>query len=582
MTARSMYRTGLCGRLGEGDVGNNVRAAGWVESIRDHGGVLFMDLRDCSGRVQVVLHDDAMLSGVTRESVVSVSGRVSLRDPDTVNEKLSTGTIEIVAESVAVLGRSGHIPFEPNGPAVREELRLAYRFLDLRSDRMQKNLRLRSDVLSYLRHKMESLGFMEVQTPILTASSPEGARDYLVPSRRRPGQFYALPQAPQVFKQLLMASGIDRYYQIAPCFRDEDARADRSPGEFYQLDFEMAFAGSDEVFEVAQEVLCGVFEKFSQKPVAKPPFPRFTYAEAMLKFGSDKPDLRNPLVITDLSHYFKDSAFKPFCNRTVRAIKVPGAAAAPRSFFEGMEEFALSIGMKGLGYFKVGAQSELLGPIAKFLSREEQLAMIAELSLSEGDVLYFIADSRSRAERLAGTIRSELGRRLNLLTDDFRFCFVTDFPMYERDEVTGEISFMHNPFSMPKGGPAALYDTPVLEIVADQYDVVVNGVELSSGAVRNHDREALVRAFSLAGYSEDEVRDKFNALYTAFGCGTPPHAGMAPGIDRMLMLLTGEESIREVIAFPLNQNGDDLMMGAPSPVTPQQLREANIRIRQSI
>jgi aspartyl-tRNA synthetase len=563
-------------------VGSPVRVAGWVENIRDHGGVLFVDLRDHYGTVQVVVQDDALLSGVMKECVVSVAGRVVLRDPETVNLKLATGTVEILTRSLEILGRSqGSLPFEvASSGEVKEELRLRYRFLDLRSRRMQEMLKTRAALLSFLRNSMTELGFLEVQTPILSASSPEGARDYLVPSRVHPGQFYALPQAPQIFKQLLMASGVDRYFQIAPCFRDEDARADRSPGEFYQLDFEMAFATQEDVLAVAEQVLYQTFQKFSDRPVSAPPFARIPYRQALLRYGTDKPDLRNPLTIVDLSDIFARCDFAPFRKNPVRAIRVPGAGGQPRSFFEQMLEFALSIGMKGLGYVKAAEDNQLLGPIDKFIPDGERAELIARADLTQGDVLYFISDkAEDSTARLAGQIRCELGRRLDLLSDDFRLCFVVDFPMYERDPLTHKIAFTHNPFSMPQGGLDALDRQDPLDILAWQYDIVCNGVELSSGAVRNHDRDTMLRAFAIAGYGEEEVRARFGALYTAFGYGAPPHAGMAPGIDRLLMLLTGEQSIREVIAFPMTANAEDLLMGAPGPVTERQLREVHMKLR---
>ena len=474
-----------------------------------------------------------------------------------------------------------NLPFEINASTdTKEEVRLKYRFLDLRNKKVKDNIILRSKVISFLRSEMERLGFTEIQTPILTASSPEGARDYLVPSRKHPGKFYALPQAPQQFKQLLMVSGFDRYFQIAPCFRDEDSRADRSPGEFYQLDFEMAFATQEEVFAVAEEVLSNTFAKFSDKKVDKAPFMRISYDDAMLQFGSDKPDLRNPLRIIDLSDLFVESDFKPFRGQTVRAIPVPDCAHQPRSFFEQMLGFAESIGMKGLGYVKVNEDMTYAGPIDKFLSDEQRAEIARRGNLKPDYVLYFIADAKDTAPKLAGQIRNELGRRLNLIdTDSFRMCFVVDFPMYELDEETGEIGFTHNPFSMPEGGLEALNTKDPLTIYAQQYDIVCNGVELSSGAVRNHDVDTLIRAFEIAGYPKEVMISKFPALYNAFHYGAPPHAGMAPGVDRMVMLLTGEENIREVIAFPMNSNAQDLLMGAPNEVTEQQLREVHIKLR---
>ncbi|MBC8536194.1 aspartate--tRNA ligase [Feifania hominis] len=580
MIATNQYRTHACGEIGKQLIGSEVRVAGWVENIRDHGGIQFLDLRDQSGIVQIVAKDEEMLQNVNRECTVTVRGTVVARDPDTVNDRLSTGRLEIRASQLEVLGRCrAALPFEISAAReTREETRLRYRYLDLRNRRNHENLVLRSKIISHLRAQMEKLGFLEVQTPILTASSPEGARDYLIPSRKHPGKFYALPQAPQIFKQLLMVSGIERYYQIAPCFRDEDARADRSPGEFYQLDFEMAFATEEDVFAVAEQVLYETFRAFTDRPVSRPPFERISYRDCMLRYGTDKPDLRCPLTILDLSDRFVESGFAPFRGQCVRAIVAPGAAAQARSFFEGMLEFAVSIGMKGLGYLKVRKDGGFDGPIDKFLSEDDRVEITKRAALKPGDVLFFIADSEQAAPRLAGQIRRELGARLGLIDEDrFVFCFVTDFPMYEPDELTGRPAFTHNPFSMPKGGLQALESQDPFTILAHQYDIVCNGIELSSGAVRNHDLDTMVRAFEIAGYDARTVEEKFRSLYTAFQYGAPPHAGMAPGVDRMVMLLTGEQNIREVIAFPLNANAQDAMMGAPCEVSPKQLREVHIR-----
>ncbi len=583
MIAVNEYRTHSCGELRESDVGKQVRLAGWVETIRDHGGILFVDLRDQYGVTQVVVRDDSMLAGVSRESAVAVAGEVVMRDEETFNPKIETGTVEVNVNTLRVLSKaSSNLPFEiGNSTDTKEEIRLKYRYLDLRNPKVHNKIILRSQVISFLRRQMDDLGFLEIQTPILTASSPEGARDYLIPSRKHHGQFYALPQAPQIFKQLLMTSGFDRYFQIAPCFRDEDARADRSPGEFYQLDFEMAFATQEDVFSVAEKVLSSTFAHFAKDAaVSQAPFVRIPYQEAMLKYGTDKPDLRNPLKIIDLSDLFVESGFAPFRGRTVRGIPVPGCGSQPRSFFEGMEGFAKSIGMKGLGYVKVDDSMNYLGPIDKFLDSEQRRELARRGDLKPGDILYFIADSEVAASKFAGQIRSELGRRLDILEkNSFRFCFITDFPMYEQDEETGDIVFTHNPFSMPCGGLEALNTRNPLDIIAQQYDIVCNGIELSSGAVRNHELPTMIKAFEIAGYGEEEIQKRFSSLYTAFQYGPPPHAGMAPGVDRMVMLLTGDESIREVIAFPMNSNAQDLMMGAPCEVTEQQLREAHIRIR---
>lgn len=583
MISENIYRTHTCGEFREEHIGKQVRAAGWVENIRDHGGIQFIDLRDHYGVVQVVIRDDAMLSGITKECVITVSGTVVRRDEETVNPKIDTGMVEITVESLTILGKSCHVlPFEPaNSTDTKEDVRLKYRYLDLRNKKVHDNIVLRSQVISFLRQRMTELGFLEMQTPILTVSSPEGARDYLIPSRKHHGRFYALPQAPQQFKQLLMVSGFDRYFQIAPCFRDEDARADRSPGEFYQLDFEMAFATQEEVFAVAEDVLTAAFRKFSGgKTVSDAPFVRIPYAESMLKYGTDKPDLRNPLVIIDLSDLFKVTDFKPFCGKCVRAINVPGAASQPRSFFASMESFALSIGMKGLGYVKVDENMSYQGPIDKFLDDEQRSEIAKRAGLKPGDVLYFIADSKRQAPKFAGQIRTEVATRLDMLEKDaFRFCFIVDFPMFEQDEETGATIFTHNPFSMPQGGLKALNEGDPLDVLAYQYDIVCNGVELSSGAVRNHDLDIMRRAFEIAGYTEEDLETKFSALYHAFQYGAPPHAGMAPGVDRMIMLLTGEDNIREIIAFPMNSNAQDVMMGSPAEVTEAQLREVHIKLR---
>ena len=470
----------------------------------------------------------------------------------------------------------------------REDVRLKYRYLDLRNKKMHDNIVLRSKIISFLRNKMSSMGFLELQTPILSTSSPEGARDYLIPSRKHHGKFYALPQAPQIFKQIYMVSGFDKYFQIAPCFRDEDARADRSPGEFYQLDFEMSFATQEDVFAVAEEVLSATFSEFSDKQVSPAPFRRITYKEAMLTYGSDKPDLRNPLVIKELSDLFVDSDFKPFSNKTVRGIRVPGMAKQSKTFFKSMEDFAVQeVGMKGLGYFKVepgeNGMFKYNGPIDKFLNDDQRKELATRCELQEGDVLYFIADTKKNAPKFAGQIRTEVAKRMNLIDESrFELCFIVDFPMYELDEETGKIIFTHNPFSMPQGGLDALLNKDPLDILAYQYDIVCNGVELSSGAVRNHDLDIMIKAFEIAGYTEEDVASKFGALYNAFKFGAPPHAGMAPGVDRMIMLLTGEESIREVIAFPLNSNAQDLLLGAPTEVTEQQLREVHIKVRKQM
>lgn len=576
------YRTHTCGEIGEQHIKEKVRVSGWLENVRDHGGVKFLDLRDQYGIVQVVLEDESLLDGIPKESAIRVTGTVIDRDEDTINESLTTGTVEIEAETITVLGKvTESLPFEiTSSKEIKEDLRLKYRFLDLRNKEVQNNIIFRSQVISHLRSKMTDLGFLEIQTPILTSSSPEGARDYIIPSRKHKGKFYALPQAPQMFKQLLMVSGFDKYFQIAPCFRDEDARADRSPGEFYQLDFEMSFATQEDVLAVAEEVLYETFVKFSKKEVSKPPFKRIPYKEAMLKYGSDKPDLRNPLEIIDISDMFLETGFAPFRKKTVRAINVEACSLQSKSFFENMLDFALKIGMKGLGYFKVDEDMKFQGPIDKFLSDEDRKELIERAGLKPQDVLFFIADDEEYAPKLAGQIRTELARRLKL-TDESKFemCFIVDFPMYEIDEKTGDAVFTHNPFSMPQGGLKSLMEKDPLDIIAYQYDIVCNGIELSSGAVRNHDRDIMIKAFEIAGYTEEDLKTKFTSLFNAFKYGAPPHAGMAPGIDRILMLLTGEENIREVIAFPMNNNAQDLMTNAPGEVTEQQLRDVHIKLR---
>ncbi len=579
----NIYRTSTADKIGEGMVGEQVTLAGWVENIRDHGGVSFIDLRDFYGVVQVVMRDTSLLEGLNKEDCISVSGIIEKRDEETYNPKIPSGTVELNCKSVKMLGKvREQLPFEVmTSKETREDIRLKYRFLDLRNRKVKDNIVFRSEVISYLRNKMTEMGFLEVQTPILCASSPEGARDYIVPSRRYKGKFYALPQAPQQYKQLLMVSGIDKYFQIAPCFRDEDARADRSPGEFYQLDFEMAFATQEDVFRVGEEVLYSTFAKFAPEgyEVTKAPFPVIPYKQAMLEFGSDKPDLRNPLRIMDLSEFFNKCTFKPFQNKCVRAIKVH--ADMSKGFHEKLLAFALSIGMGGLGYLEVMPDMTYKGPIDKFIPAELKGELLALAKLEAGDTIFFIADTKDKAPKLAGQIRNELGEKLGLTRHDmYAFCFINDFPMYELDEETGKIGFTHNPFSMPQGGLEALNQKDPLEILAYQYDIVCNGVELSSGAVRNHDLDIMVKAFEIAGYDEETLKQKFGALYTAFKFGAPPHAGMAPGVDRMIMLLKNEENIREVIAFPMSASAQDLLCGAPNEVTETQLREVHIKIRQ--
>ena len=578
------YRDHNTSMISESDIGKTVRVSGWVENIRDHGGIKFIDLRDHYGVLQVTFqNNEQLLEGINKECAVSISGEILKRDESTYNAKISTGTVELSAQSVNILGKvSALLPFEvPSSTESGEDIRLKYRFLDMRNKRVHDNIVFRSKVMSFMRERMTELGFLELQTPILSTSSPEGARDYLIPSRKHHGKFYALPQAPQIFKQLYMVSGFDRYFQLAPCFRDEDARADRTPGEFYQLDMEMSFATQEDVFAVAEDIFPAILEKFGKKSYTKAPFPRITFEEAMLKYGSDKPDLRNPLFIIDVSDLFVDSAFKPFSNKTVRAIRVPKMAEKSKTFFKSMEEYALSIGMKGLGYFKVEEDMSFNGPIDKFLREGDREELISRAALESGDVLYFIADTKKNAEKFAGLIRTEVANRMGLIDNDrFEICWIVDFPMYEEDEETGKPIFTHNPFSMPQGELEALNTKNPCDVLAYQYDVVCNGVELASGAVRNHDIDVMVKAFDIAGYNEEDVAAKFGALYSAFKFGAPPHAGMAFGIDRMIMLLLDEDSIREVIAFPLNSNAQDLLLGAPTEVTEQQLREVHIKVRQ--
>ncbi|MDA0991413.1 MAG: aspartate--tRNA ligase [Verrucomicrobia bacterium] len=584
------YRTHTCGELTQSQTGQTVRLSGWVFRKRDHGSLLFIDLRDHYGQTQIVVQPDreffATCQSIRAESVVTVTGIVEQRSPETVNEKLPTGHIELVAESVVVESAADALPLhlagDEEGP---EETRLRYRFLDLRRDRIHRNILLRASIISTIRELMTGQGFNEFQTPILTCSSPEGARDYLVPSRVHPGKFYALPQAPQLFKQLLMVAGFDRYFQIAPCFRDEDARADRSPGEFYQLDLEMSYATQDDVFGVVEHVMTSVFTKFSDWKVDRAPFVRIPYAEAMVKYGSDKPDLRNPIVMLDVSEHFRESGFNAFREPVqkggvVRAIPVKGISGQPRSFFDKLGEHAKSLGSRGLAYL-VWSDDGVKGPIAKFLSPDDLASLQQVCGVAAGDVVFFVCDTTQAAARISGDLRTKIATDLKLLEQNaYRFCWIVDFPMFERDEESGQIIFSHNPFSMPQGGLEALASNDPLSILAFQYDAVCNGIELSSGAIRNHRPDIMLKAFEVAGYSKEQVETEFSFLLNAFRFGAPPHGGIAPGIDRIVMLLAQESNIREVIAFPMNQRAQDLLMNAPSAVSEKQLRELHIQIRK--
>lgn len=577
------YRTHKCGILSEDEIGKEVRVAGFVENIRDHGGVIFMDVRDMSGVIQVVSNDDSIFEGITRESSITILGTIRKRSEDDYNSRISTGTIELLVRELKVLGKAKNVlPFEVmTSHEVSEDVRLKYRYLDLRNAKVKENIIFRTKVIDYLRKIMKEDDFLEIQTPILTASSPEGARDFIVPSRKFHGKFYALPQAPQQFKQLLMCGGFDKYFQIAPCFRDEDARSDRVYGEFYQLDLEMAFADEEDVLEVGERIFYETFKEFGKgKKISERPFVRLSYKESMERFGTDKPDLRNPLELVDLTEVFEETTFRPFRGVTVKGIVVPGIADKSNSWFNDLGDFAKSIGMSaGIGYFKVNDDMSFVGPIDKFLSDDERDDLISVGHLTPGSVIFFIAD-RSNAYKYASEIRDELGRRLELIDkDEFKFCIVKDFPMYEWSEEEEEYVFTHNPFSMPQGGMEALTSKKPEDVLAYQFDFVCNGIEMASGAVRNHDLEIMKKAFAIAGYDEDEIKKRFKALYEAFKYGAPPHAGMAPGIDRMLMLLLDSESIRETIAFPMTAAGSDVLMQAPSEVSELQLREAHIKIR---
>ena len=582
-----MYRTHNCGELREENVGSVVKLSGWVHKKRDHGNLLFIDLRDHYGITQCVVDPKSEafseVEKIRLESVVTVEGEVIRRSPETINPEKPTGKIEVRIDKFTVLSYVESLPMAVSSVSdLSEDTRLRYRFIDLRREKIHQNIVLRSQVISSIREKMKKQGFLEINTPILTSSSPEGARDFLVPSRLHPGQFYALPQAPQQFKQLLMVAGFDKYFQIAPCFRDEDSRADRSPGEFYQLDFEMSFCTQDDVFAVIEPVIYEIFKEYSNKEVSPYPFRRISYADSMLHYGSDKPDLRNPLLIEDVSDIFESSTFTVFVNNikkggVVRAIAAKGAEKQPRSYFDKLNDWAKSLDMPGLGYVTYIGDN-IKGPIAKFLTSEQLAELKTRTHLDDDGVIFFVCDTKNKASRLAGQVRQKLGEDLNLLKNSFEFCWVVDFPMYELNEDTGEIEFSHNPFSMPQGGMDALQNMNPLEIKAYQYDIVCNGIELSSGAIRNHLPDVMIKAFEIAGYQAEEVKERFKGMFNAFKYGAPPHGGCAPGIDRMIMLLTDEPNIREVIAFPLNQQAQDLMMNAPSNVSNKQLKELHIKL----
>lgn len=578
----SKYRNRYCGKITENDVDSTVTVAGFIANIRDHGGVIFVDVRDCSGVIQVVSNDDNMFKGLTKESTVTITGLIRKRNEDDYNNHIATGTVELLVDKLEILSKApNELPFEiMKSKEVSEDVRLKYRYLDLRNEKVANNIYMRSKLLKFMREEMDSLGFTEVQTPIITASSPEGARDFIIPSRKFKGKFYALPQAPQIFKEILMVSGFDKYYQIAPCFRDEDCRSDRTL-EFYQLDFEMAFVDEEDVYKIGEKVFYDIFTHFSNKKVSKAPFRRICYKEAMLKYGTDKPDLRNPLEIIDISDIFKESSFKPFRGSIVRAIKVDDLANKSNSWFNDLVTYAKTIGMPGIGYITVNEDLTFKGPIDKFLTDEDRKLLIEKADLKANSVLFFIADKKEKlASKQAGMIRTELGKRLDLIDNDcFEFCIINDFPMFEYNEEEGKYDFCHNAFSMPKNGAKAFDLENIDDIIACQFDFVCNGYEMSSGAVRNHDVHSLEKAFEMVGYDKSIVKEKFASLYNAFQFGAPPHAGMAPGIDRILMLLTDEVNLREVQAFPMSVSGTDMMMNCPSEVTELQLREAHIKIR---
>ena len=577
------YRTNYCGQINEEYIKKEITLSGWIENIRDHGGIIFVDLRDETGIIQLVSNDDHMFDHLTKESTITAVGTIRKRSEDDFNPNINTGTIELLVEKITLLGKSKNIlPFDiKTSHEVSEDLRLKYRYLDLRNKKIRTNINLRAQVLKFLREKMDSLGFLEVQTPIITASSPEGARDFLIPSRKFHGKFYALPQAPQVYKELLMVGGVDKYYQIAPCFRDEDTRADRTM-EFYQLDFEAAFVTEEDIYKIGEEIFYDTFTKFSSKKVSKPPFRRISYKESMLKYGTDKPDLRNPLEITDISHLFENTTFKPFKKAIIRAIKVDDIGTNSNSWFNDIVDYANSIGMPGIGYITLLEDNSLKGPIAKFLNQEEQEKLIKETNMKPNSVLFFIANKQEDiAAKYAGLIRNYLGNKMELIDkDSFEFCIINDFPMYSYNDGEKKYDFCHNPFSLPKGGIDSLKNNNLEDIIAYQYDFVCNGYEMSSGALRNYDLECLELAFEKVGYNKDIIKVKFKSLYNAFQYGAPPHGGMAPGIDRIIMLLNDVENLREVQAFPTSASGQDNLMGSPSEVSEEQLRELHIKIRK--
>ena len=576
------YRTHTCNELTIEDLGKEVVLSGFVGSIRDHGGVLFVDLRDGEGVTQVVVHDENLLKGVSKESVITVTGKVIKRDEETINEKIKTGLIEIETKTLEVLSHAKNIPFEiETSKEVKEDTRLKYRYIDMRNSKVSNNIKLRSDVLHFLRNKMYDLGFTEVQTPILTASSPEGARDFVVPSRIFKGKFYALPQAPQIYKQLLMVGGLNKYFQVAPCFRDEDARKDRTL-EFYQLDFEMSFPTEEDIIEVGEDVFYDVFSKFSNKKVSPKPFRQIAYKDAMDMYGTDKPDLRNPLIIKDASEVLLHTTFKPFANSTIKVIVVDDIGTKPNSWFNEVVDFASSIGMPGIGYITLMEDGTLKGPIDKFLSEEERANLIKEFDMKTNSVMFFIANKKKKqAQKFAGLIRDELGRKCDLIDKDkLELCIINDFPMFERDENTKKLEFCHNPFSLPHGGMKDYEEKDPEDILAYQFDFVCNGNEMASGAIRNHDLDSLAKGFEIVGYTREEVEERFKSIFTAFKYGCPPHGGMAPGIDRILMLIQDEPNLREVQAFPTAASGQDLMMGSPSTLTDEQLEELGIEIKK--